>query len=150
MRAVIQRSKRSKVTIDGKVNGEIDHGYVVLVGFTEGDNEAIIDKMVNKIVNLRIFEDDQGKINLSILDVNGSILSISQFTLYANCKEGRRPSFTEALNPTEATKLYDIFNEKLREYVIVETGIFGADMKVEIYNDGPVTIVLDSNELFNK
>jgi D-tyrosyl-tRNA(Tyr) deacylase len=148
MRAVIQRSKKSKVTIDGKVNGEIDHGYVVLVGFTEGDNEAIIDKMVNKIVNLRIFEDDQGKINLSILDVNGSILSISQFTLYANCKEGRRPSFTEALNPTEATKLYDIFNEKLREYVIVETGIFGADMKVEIYNDGPVTIVLDSNELF--
>ena len=150
MRAVIQRSKKSKVTIDGKVNGEIDHGYVVLVGFTEGDNEAIIDKMVNKIVNLRIFEDDQGKINLSILDVNGSILSISQFTLYANCKEGRRPSFTEALNPTEATKLYDMFNEKLREYVIVETGIFGADMKVEIYNDGPVTIVLDSNELFNK
>jgi len=150
MRVVIQRSKKSKVTIDGKVNGEIDHGYVVLVGFTEGDNEAIIDKMVNKIVNLRIFEDDQGKINLSILDVNGSILSISQFTLYANCKEGRRPSFTEALNPTDATKLYDIFNEKLREYVIVETGIFGADMKVEIYNDGPVTIVLDSNELFNK
>ena len=150
MRAVIQRSKKSKVTIDGKVNGEIDHGYVVLVGFTEGDNEAIIDKMVNKIVNLRIFEDDQGKMNLSILDVNGSILSISQFTLYANCKEGRRPSFTEALNPTEATKLYDIFNEKLREYVIVETGIFGADMKVEIYNDGPVTIVLDSDQLFNK
>ena len=150
MRVVIQRSKKSKVTIDGKVNGEIDHGYVVLVGFTEGDNEAIIDKMVNKIVNLRIFEDDQGKINLSILDVNGSILSISQFTLYANCKEGRRPSFTEALNPTDATKLYDIFNQKLREYVIVETGIFGADMKVEIYNDGPVTIVLDSDELFNK
>ena len=150
MRVVIQRSKKSKVTIDGKVNGEIDHGYVVLVGFTEGDNEAIIDKMVNKIVNLRIFEDDQGKINLSILDVNGSILSISQFTLYANCKEGRRPSFTEALNPTDATKLYDLFNEKLREYVLVETGVFGADMKVEIYNDGPVTIVLDSNELFNK
>ncbi len=148
MRVVIQRSKKSKVTIDGKVNGEIDNGYVLLVGFTNGDDENIIDKMINKIVNLRIFEDDQGKMNLSILDVNGSILSISQFTLYANCKEGRRPSFTEALNPTEATKLYDIFNEKLREYVIVETGIFGADMKVEIYNDGPVTIVLDSNELF--
>ena len=143
MKVVIQRSKNSKVTIDGKVNGSIDHGYVLLVSFTDGDNEAIIDKMVNKIVNLRIFEDDQGKINLSILDVNGSILSISQFTLYANCKEGRRPSFTEALNPTEATKLYDIFNEKLREYVIVETGIFGADMKVEIYNDGPVTIILE-------
>ena len=150
MRVVVQRSKQSKVTIDGKVNGSIENGYVLLVGFTNGDNETIIDKMINKIVNLRIFEDDQGKMNLSILDVNGSILSISQFTLYANCKEGRRPSFTEALNPTEATKLYDIFNEKLREYVIVETGIFGADMKVEIYNDGPVTIVLDSNELFNK
>ena len=150
MRVVVQRSKQSKVTIDGKVNGQIDHGYVLLVGFTNGDDESIIDKMVNKIVNLRIFEDDQGKINLSILDVNGSILSISQFTLYANCKEGRRPSFTEALNPDDATKLYDIFNKKLREYVLVETGIFGADMKVEIYNDGPVTIVLDSNELFNK
>ncbi len=150
MRVVIQRSKKSKVTIDGKVNGEIDNGYVLLVGFTNGDDENIIDKMINKIVNLRIFEDDQGKMNLSILDVNGSILSISQFTLYANCKEGRRPSFTEALNPTDATRLYDVFNEKLREYVLVETGIFGADMKVEIYNDGPVTIVLDSNELFNK
>ena len=150
MRVVVQRSKQSKVTIDGKVNGSIDNGYVLLVGFTSGDNEAIIDKMINKIVNLRIFEDEQGKMNLSILDVNGSILSISQFTLYANCKEGRRPSFTDALNPTEATKLYDIFNKKLREYVIVETGIFGADMKVEIYNDGPVTIVLDSDELFNK
>ena len=150
MRVVVQRSKKSKVTIDGKVNGEIDNGYVLLVGFTNGDDETIIDKMINKIVNLRIFEDDQGKMNLSILDVNGSILSISQFTLYANCKEGRRPSFTEALNPTDATRLYDVFNEKLREYVLVETGIFGADMKVEIYNDGPVTIVLDSNELFNK
>ena len=150
MRIVLQRSKQSKVTIDGKVNGSIDNGYVLLVGFTNGDDESIIDKMINKIVNLRIFEDDQGKMNLSILDVNGSVLSISQFTLYANCKEGRRPSFTEALNPTDATKLYDIFNKKLREYVIVETGIFGADMKVEIYNDGPVTIVLDSNELFNK
>ena len=150
MRVVVQRSKQSKVTIDGKVNGSIDNGYVLLVGFTNGDDESIIDKMINKIVNLRIFEDDQGKMNLSILDVNGSVLSISQFTLYANCKEGRRPSFTEALNPTDATKLYDIFNKKLREYVIVETGIFGADMKVEIYNDGPVTIVLDSNELFNK
>ena len=150
MRVVVQRSKQSKVTIDGKVNGQIDHGYVLLVGFTNGDDESIIDKMVNKIVNLRIFEDDQGKINLSILDVNGSILSISQFTLYANCKEGRRPSFTEALNPDDATKLYDIFNKKLREYVLVETGIFGADMKVEIYNDGPVTIVLDSDELFKK
>ncbi len=147
MRVVIQRSKNSKVTIDGKVNGSIDHGFVILVGFTEGDNEKIIDKMIDKIINLRIFEDENEKMNLSILDTKGSILSISQFTLYANCTEGRRPSFIEALNPVEATKLYDIFNKKLSEFVHVETGIFGADMKVEIYNDGPVTIVLDSKDI---
>ena len=150
MRVVVQRSKNSKVTIDGKVNGQIDHGYVLLVGFTEGDNEQIIDKMNNKIVNLRIFEDENEKMNLSILDTKGSILSISQFTLYANGTEGRRPSFVEAMNPTEASRLYDVFNEKLREFLHVETGIFGADMKVEIYNDGPVTICLDSDVLFKK
>ena len=150
MRVVVQRSKNSKVTIDGKVNGQIDHGYVLLIGFTEGDNEQIIDKMINKIVNLRIFEDENEKMNLSILDTKGSILSISQFTLYANCTEGRRPSFVEAMNPTEASRLYDVFNEKLREFLHVETGIFGADMKVEIYNDGPVTICLDSDVLFKK
>ena len=148
MRVLVQRSKDSKVTIDGKVNGKIDHGFVIFVGFTEGDNEKIIDKMINKIINLRIFEDENEKMNKSILDVGGSILSISQFTLYANCSEGRRPSFVEALNPNDATKLYDIFNEKLREFIHVETGIFGADMKVEIYNDGPVTIMLDSKEIF--
>ena len=150
MRVLVQRSKNSKVTIDGKVNGQIDHGYVLLVGFTNGDNETIIDKMINKILNLRIFEDENEKMNLSILDTKGSILSISQFTLYANAKEGRRPSFTNALNPTDASKLYDIFNEKLRSQIHTETGIFGADMKVEIYNDGPVTIMLDSDELFTK
>ena len=150
MRVVVQRSKNSKVTIDGKVNGQIDQGYVLIVGFTEGDNEQIIDKMINKIVNLRIFEDENEKMNLSILDTKGSILSISQFTLYANCTEGRRPSFVEAMNPTEASRLYDVFNEKLREFLHVETGIFGADMKVEIYNDGPVTICLDSDVLFKK
>ena len=148
MRVLVQRSKNSKVTIDGKVNGEIEHGYVLLVGFTLGDNEAIIDKMINKILNLRIFEDENGKMNLSILDTGGSILSISQFTLYANAKEGRRPSFVEALNPTEASNLYDKFNEKLKGMIHTETGIFGTDMKVEIYNDGPVTIMLDSKELF--
>lgn len=150
MKVLVQRSKNSKVTIDGKVNGQIDHGYVLLVGFTNGDNETIIDKMINKIINLRIFEDENEKMNLSILDTNGSILSISQFTLYANAKEGRRPSFTNALNPTDASKLYDIFNQKLNEKIHTETGIFGADMKVEIYNDGPVTIMLDSDELFTK
>lgn len=148
MRAILQRSKFSKVTIDSKINGQIDKGYVVLVGFTDGDNVEIVDKMVTKIVNLRVFEDENEKMNLSILDTKGSILSISQFTLYANCTKGNRPSFVEALNPVEATKLYDYFNKKLKEYLPVETGIFGSDMKVEIYNDGPVTIMLDSDELF--
>ena len=150
MKVVIQRSKNSKVTIDGKVNGSIDHGYVLLVGFTDGDNEAIIDKMVDKITHLRIFEDENEKMNLSIKDVGGSILSISQFTLYANCKDGRRPSFVEALKPDEATKLYDYFNEELKKIIHTETGVFGSDMKVEIYNDGPVTIILDSDVLFKK
>jgi len=150
MRVLVQRSKESKVTIDGKVNGKIDHGLVLLVGFTDGDNETIIDKMINKVINLRIFEDENEKMNLSVLDTKGSILSISQFTLYANCKEGRRPSFVEAMKPDEASKLYDIFNEKLSSFIHTETGIFGSDMKVEIYNDGPVTVMLDSNELFKK
>lgn len=148
MRVILQRSKESKVTIDGKVNGKIDKGYVALVGFTDGDNTEIVDKMIKKIVNLRVFEDENEKMNLSIQDIGGSILSISQFTLYADSKKGNRPSFINAMNPTEASKLYDIFNQKLGEILHVETGIFGADMKVKIYNDGPVTIVLDSNELF--
>lgn len=148
MKVVVQRSKNSRVTIDGKVNGSIDHGYVLLVGFTDGDTEEIIDKMIKKILNLRIFEDENEKMNLSIQDVNGQILSISQFTLYADSKKGNRPSFINAMNPTDASKLYDIFNEKLSKEIYTETGIFGADMKVEIYNDGPVTIILDSEELF--
>lgn len=148
MRVILQRSKESKVTIDGKVNGKIDKGYVALVGFTDGDNTEIVDKMIKKIVNLRVFEDENEKMNLSIQDIGGSILSISQFTLYADSKKGNRPSFINAMNPTEASKLYDIFNQKLGEILHVETGIFGADMKVEIYNDGPVTIILDSKELF--
>ena len=150
MRVLVQRSKKSKVTINNKVNGSIDHGFVLFVGFTDGDNEQIIDKMIDKIIHLRIFEDENEKMNLSILDTKGSILSISQFTLYANCKEGRRPSFASALNPNDATKLYDIFNEKLSKFIHVETGIFASDMKVEIYNDGPVTIMLDSDILFKK
>lgn len=150
MRVILQRSKNSKVTIDGKVNGKIDKGYVALVGFTDGDNTEIVDKMIKKIVNLRVFEDENEKMNLSIQDIGGSILSISQFTLYADSKKGNRPSFINAMNPDEASKLYDIFNQKLGEILHVETGIFGADMKVEIYNDGPVTIMLDSDELFNK
>ena len=148
MRVLLQRSKNSKVTINGKINGSIEKGYVCLVGFTNGDTKELIDKMVKKIINLRVFEDENEKMNLSILDVNGSILSISQFTLYADATKGHRPSFVNALNPNEASKLYDYFNEKLNEFLHVETGIFGSDMKVEIYNAGPVTIILDSAELF--
>ena len=121
----------------------INNGLVLLVGFTEGDDEAIIDKMVKKIVNLRIFDDLDGVMNKSIIDVKGEILSISQFTLYANAKKGNRPSYIDALGGDKAILLYDLFNNKLREYVNVETGEFGADMLVTIKNDGPVTINLE-------
>ncbi len=145
MRVIVQRSKNSSVKVDNKIVGSINSGMVILVGFTEGDTEEIIEKMVKKIVNLRIFDDDNGIMNKSILEVGGSILSISQFTLYANTKKGNRPSYIEALNGEEAIKLYDLFNEKLREHINVATGIFGADMGVNIINDGPITIALDSN-----
>lgn len=149
MKVVIQRSKNSKVTIDEKINGEIEKGFVILTSFTNGDTKETVNKMVDKIINLRIFEDENEKMNLSLLDINGSVLNISQFTLYANCKNGRRPSFTETLNPIDASELYDYMNELLRSLNIhTETGIFGADMKVEILNDGPVTIILDSKEIF--
>lgn len=148
MKVVLQRSKNSKVTINGKINGQIEKGLVILSSFTNGDDTNIIDKMIEKIINLRIFEDENEKMNLSLLDINGSILNISQFTLYANCIKGRRPSFEQALNPKEANVLYDYMNEALRSKGIkTETGIFGSDMKVEIYNDGPVTIILDSKEI---
>ncbi len=148
MRVVIQRSKEASVTINEKVVGKIDNGYVLLVGFTDGDNKEIIDKMVNKIINLRIFSDSDDKLNLSLKDINGSILSISQFTLYAKLN-GRRPSFTDALNYKDASELYDYFNHKLRqEKISVQTGEFGADMKVSLTNDGPVTIIIDSKEDF--
>lgn len=148
MKVIIQRSKEASVKVDEKVIGKIDKGYVILVGFTDGDDEQIVSKMVNKIVNLRIFSDSDDKLNLSIKDINGSILSISQFTLYASLK-GRRPSFTKALNYNDATKLYDYFNNKLSEEgILVETGEFGADMKVSLINDGPVTIIIDSKEDF--
>lgn len=145
MRAIVQRSKKSSVKVESETVGAIDYGMVILVGFTEGDTEEIIEKMVKKIVNLRIFNDDNGIMNKSILEVGGSILSISQFTLYANTKKGNRPSYIEALNSEVAIKLYNLFNEKLREHINVSTGIFGADMEVNIINDGPITIALDSN-----
>ncbi len=146
MRVILQRCLNGSVEINNKINGKCNIGYVILVGFTHTDSDNIVDKMVNKIVNLRIFDDENGKINKSILDVNGSVLSISQFTLYANTKEGRRPSFIEAMKSDHATTLYNYFNKKLSEILKVETGIFGADMKVSILNDGPFTILLDSNE----
>ncbi|MBO5414750.1 MAG: D-tyrosyl-tRNA(Tyr) deacylase [Bacilli bacterium] len=147
MKVVIQRSKNASVEVDNKVVGKIDKGLVILVGFTENDNENIIDKMVNKVINLRIFDDENGVMNKSLLDGNGDILSISQFTLYADTKKGRRPSYIKALRGEESTILYDIWNNKLKEAGInVETGIFGADMKVSLINDGPVTIIIDSEE----
>lgn len=144
MRVIVQRSLNSHVSVDQKIVGEIDRGLVVLVGFTENDGEKEIDYLVSKIVNLRIFDDENGVMNQSLLDVNGSILSISQFTLYANCKKGNRPSYIEALESKKAKPLYELFNQKLKKYCKVEEGIFGADMKVSIQNDGPITILLES------
>lgn len=148
MKLVVQKVLESSVSVDGKVVGEIGKGYMVLAGFTDTDTHTIIDKMVDKMIGLRIFEDEDGKMNLSLADVNGSILSISQFTLYADCRKGRRPGFTEAAKPDISIPLYDYFNNKIKEYnVHLETGIFGADMKVTLTNDGPTTIILDSKEI---
>ena len=148
MRVVIQRAKNAKCTIDGQITGQIDYGYCIFVGFNNEDTNEIIDKMIHKILFLRIFEDENGKMNKSIQDVEGSILSISQFTLYADCHKGRRPSFIDAAKPDISSPLYDYFNKSLRTQGIhVETGIFGADMKCALINDGPVTIVLDSDDI---
>ena len=144
MRVVIQRSKYSSVTVANKVVGEIDNGLVVLVGFTQTDTLADIDYLVKKIINLRIFDDENGVMNRSILDTRGSILSVSQFTLYANTKKGNRPSYIEALSSVEAKQLYEEFNNRLKAYVPLATGIFQADMLVNITNDGPITIIIDS------
>ena len=148
MKVVLQRVKHASVTIDGVVHGKINQGYLLLVGITDGDTEAEAKKIADKVVDLRIFEDENGKMNLGIEQVQGDILSISQFTLYADCKKGRRPSFTKAARPEISNPLYERLNDFLRDRGMhVETGIFGADMKVELLNDGPVTIVLDSAEL---
>jgi len=148
MKIVVQRVKESQVVIEGKVNGQIGQGYMLLVGFCETDTKEIVDKMIEKVIHLRVFEDENGKMNQSLLDVNGSILSISQFTLYADCRKGRRPSFIAAAKPDIAIPLYDYFNEKINNLGIhIETGIFGADMKVSLINDGPVTILLDSADI---
>lgn len=151
MKLVIQRVSESQVTIDGQVKGKIQKGFMVLVGFCEGDTKEIVDKMVDKMIGLRIFEDENGKMNLSLEDVKGSLLSISQFTLYADCKKGRRPSFIKAAKPDVAIPLYDYFNQRIiSKGISLETGVFGADMKVSLINDGPVTIILDSQEICSK
>lgn len=144
MKVIVQRSLNSSVSVDNKIVGKINKGLVILVGFTDGDTSSDIDYLVKKIVNLRIFDDENGVMNKSILDVVGSILSISQFTLYADAKKGNRPSYVKAMGGDKAINLYEEFNTKLKEFVSVETGIFGADMKVNILNDGPVTIIIES------
>lgn len=147
MKIVVQRAKNASVKVDGNIIGQIDNGYVLFVGFTHDDNEELLNKMADKIINLRIFEDENEKMNYDIKDVNGSILSISQFTLYAKL-DGRRPSFSNAMKYDEAKRLYELFNEKLKERNInVQTGEFGSDMKVELLNDGPVTIIIDSDNI---
>ena len=144
MRVVVQRCMKASVSVENKIVGKIDKGLMLLVGFTYGDTEKEIDYMIDKIVHLRIFDDENGVMNQSLLDVSGSILSISQFTLYADTRKGRRPSYIKALNGDEAKGLYQLFNQKLRSAVeLVEEGIFGADMKVDFINDGPVTIILE-------
>ena len=149
MRVVLQRVLEASVEVENQVVGAIEKGYLLLVGVAPTDDEQIVSKMADKIVGLRINEDSNGKMNLSIKDVNGDILSISQFTLYANCRKGRRPSFDEAAKPAFANEMYELFNEKLKGLGCkVETGIFQSEMKVNLINDGPVTIVLDSAELF--
>ena len=148
MRVVLQRVKEASVTIDGVVHGEISQGYMALVGICDGDDETVVAKLAKKSAELRVFSDVDDKMNLGIQDVKGAVLSISQFTLYADCKKGRRPSFVKAAKPDIANQLYEYYNECLRGYGIhVETGVFGADMKVALINDGPVTIILDSNEM---
>ena len=149
MRVVLTTVKEANVTINNKEVGKIKRGFLLLVGFTFGDTEEIVLRMVDKILGLRVFPDEAGKINLSLSDVNGSILSVSQFTLYANAKGSRRPSFIDALSPIEAEKLYDYFNKLIEEkYGKLATGVFGADMLVNSISDGPFTLILDSKELF--
>ena len=148
MRFVIQRVTESSVKVDGEVIGKIGKGFMVLIGVADSDTKDTADKMLKKMLGLRIFEDENGKTNLALKDVDGELLLISQFTLYANCKKGNRPSFIEAKNPEEANALYEyIIAECKKQIPVVETGSFGADMKVELLNDGPFTVIVDSKEL---
>lgn len=149
MKAVVQRVSHASVTIDGEKTAEIGQGYLVLLGVAEADTQEQMEKLVKKMIDLRIFQDENGKTNLSIEDVKGELLVVSQFTLLADCRKGRRPSFIKAGNPEKAKAMYEAFMEECRKRVpVVCHGEFGADMKVELVNDGPFTIVLDSDELF--
>jgi D-tyrosyl-tRNA(Tyr) deacylase len=150
MRILVQRVSRASVVVNEATVGNIDHGLLLLVGITHIDSEAIEDRMADKVVKLRIFSDDDGKMNKSVLDVGGNVLAVSQFTLYADAKSGNRPSYTNAARPEQASPAFDRFVAKLSAKLgkPVPTGVFGADMKVELINDGPVTIWLDSAELF--
>ncbi|MCF0108422.1 MAG: D-tyrosyl-tRNA(Tyr) deacylase [Bacilli bacterium] len=151
MRVVLTTVKEARVDINKRTVGQIGRGYLLLTGFTDGDNKETVDKMVDKILSLRVFPDEHGQINISLQDINGSILSVSQFTLYANVKGGRRPSFVDALRPGEAEPLWDYFNEQLEtKYGKLSTGVFGADMEVYSLNDGPFTLLIDSKELFKE
>ncbi|MBQ2902154.1 MAG: D-tyrosyl-tRNA(Tyr) deacylase [Agathobacter sp.] len=148
MKFVIQRVKNASCTVENEIIGEIQQGFCVFIGVSNEDNTEIADKMIKKLIGMRIFEDENGKTNLSLADVNGSLLLISQFTLYADCKKGNRPSFTNAGNPELANNLYEYIIAKCKEQISnVQTGSFGADMKISLLNDGPFTIVLDSKEL---
>ncbi len=149
MRAVVQRVKKSRVTVEGKITGEINKGLMVLLGVGQEDSSQDIDYLAEKIINLRIFEDNNGKMNLSLLDVGGELLVVSQFTLYGDCRKGRRPGYDKAARPDMAKELYGSFVEKCRSYgVNTQTGIFQAEMLVDISNDGPVTLLLDSKREF--
>ena len=149
MKFLVQRVKEASVTVEEKVTGKINKGFLVLIGVCNEDTEEVADKMLKKLLGLRIFEDENGKTNLSLADVEGELLLVSQFTLYADCKKGNRPSFIKAGKPEHANRLYEYIITKAKETVpTVETGIFGADMKVSLVNDGPFTVILDSVELF--
>lgn len=149
MRAVVQRVAHASVAVDGTVLGKIGKGFMILLGVSDEDTELVADRMADKICKLRIFVDENGKTNLSLADVGGELLVISQFTLYADCRKGNRPSFTKAGAPDRANELYEYFMKRCKQYVdVVERGQFGADMKVELQNDGPFTLMLDSSELF--
>lgn len=151
MKFVIQRVNHASVTVDNEVIGKINKGFLVLMGACNDDDEAIADKMVKKLIGLRIFDDADGKTNLALKDVNGELLIVSQFTLYADCKKGNRPSFINAGSPEHANKLYAYVVEQCKkEVAIVETGSFGAEMTVDLSNDGPFTIILDSDEIIKK